>query len=97
MLAVVLEALSGDPGWTYQKLKKTLKRKCGLYEEWIDDEGNLCREYDSVAFDKMDEIEFSAFCKRAEHVIATEILPGVDDDDLRREIEGFLGQRRTAA
>lgn len=96
MLAVVLEALSGDPEWTYAKLKKTLKRKCGLYEEWTDEDGVLWREYDSVAFDKMDEIDFSAFCRRAEHVIITEILPGVEQDDLVREIEGYMGIRKVA-
>ena len=95
LVAVVAQTLD-DPHWTPEQVKRKLKIRCGLYDEWRDDDGKTYVELKSVAFRKMDETEFAAFCDRAVKVIITEILPGVERDDLVREIEGFLGQRRAA-
>lgn len=50
----------------------------------------------SVAFDRMDEAEFAAFCDRAVRIIVTELLPGLAEDDLRREIDEMIGVRAAA-
>ena len=52
----------------------------------------------SISFDAMDETEFAQFIDRALDVVVHELLPGVDREELRREIEAMLGpEERKAA
>lgn len=45
----------------------------------------------SIAFHKMDQDEFSKFYDRVCDLIAKHFLPGVNTDDLRREVEIMIG------
>jgi len=44
----------------------------------------------SIAFAQMDQTAFEEFYDQCIEVIAKHFLPGVDKDDLRREVEGFM-------
>lgn len=45
----------------------------------------------SISFHKMDQDEFSKFYERVCDLIARHFLPGVNTDDLRREVEIMIG------
>lgn len=44
----------------------------------------------SISFKSMDQAEFEAFYERCLDIVAKHVIPGIDKDDLRREVEGFL-------
>jgi len=44
----------------------------------------------SIAFHKMDQTEFETFYENCLNVIAKHFIPGIDKDDLRKEVESFL-------
>lgn len=43
----------------------------------------------SISFTSMDQSAFSEFYERTVDFVATEIIPGLDENDLARELEGF--------
>jgi hypothetical protein len=47
----------------------------------------------SIAFHKMDQVEFSAFYERVCDYVAESILPGVTRADLKDEVERMIGVR----
>jgi hypothetical protein len=44
----------------------------------------------SIAFHKMDQDQFNAFYDKVLDLVVTRIMPGVDKEELAREIEAFL-------
>ena len=72
---------------------------------WVDtqtivkgDEVSVVYTPKSISFDVMDETEFAQFIDRALDVVVQELLPGIDRDELRAEIEAMLGpEERKAA
>jgi hypothetical protein len=50
----------------------------------------------SVAFHKMDEAAFHKFYDRVCDLVARNFLPGVDQDELRAEVERLIGVRWAA-
>lgn len=50
----------------------------------------------SIAFHNVGQEKFERLFKRMIHVITTDIMPGVSDDDLRREIEDIIDGRQGA-
>lgn len=95
LLSIVAEALS-DPAWTAEGLKLVLKLKTGLVDRVKIGE-QIIEIPRSTAFNAMSEDEFAQFCDRAVKVIVTEIMPGVDREDLLREIESFITNDRAVA
>lgn len=55
----------------------------------------------SIAFEAMGQDAFKEFCERGLDVICAEILPGIEREDLRAEIDAMIGpeepKRRAAA
>jgi hypothetical protein len=45
----------------------------------------------SIAFESMGQDTFKAFCEKGLDIICAEILPGVEREDLRREIDAMIG------
>lgn len=43
----------------------------------------------SIAFASMSEADFAEFINRLMHAIRTEVIPGLDEGDLRRELEAI--------
>jgi hypothetical protein len=48
----------------------------------------------SIAFAKMDQAAFRDFFDRAIEVVCSDILPGVDSDDLRARVNEMLGDKQ---
>lgn len=47
----------------------------------------------SIAFDKMDQVEFDVFYDRVCNVVAKYFIPGLDIGQLRTEVETMIGMR----
>jgi hypothetical protein len=45
----------------------------------------------SIAFEAMGQDAFRAFVEKGLNIICTEILPGIDSDQLRAEIDAMIG------
>lgn len=45
----------------------------------------------SISFAAMDQLQFNEFFDRALRVVVSDILPGLDSDTLRAEVESILG------
>ncbi len=50
-------------------------------------------EAKSIAFDKMKQDEFEEFYDRAIELITTVILPGINREDVNREVDAILAGR----
>lgn len=50
----------------------------------------------SIAFSSMSEADFAEFINRLMDAIRTEVIPGLDEGDLRRELESIVGLEEAA-
>lgn len=84
---------------------RELKHRLGYVDPYaiVRADGTVEVHYEpqSIAYDAMSEKDFAEFCDRALDVVAAEMLPGIEREDLRREIEQMIGpeepKRRRAA
>ena len=77
---------------TKEKMERAFRLAVGHYEMDLDVEG---REYPTplpINFNKMDQAEFNIFFNKAVNFLCTEIIPGMDSEDLRRETYELLGE-----
>ena len=63
---------------------KVLTGWCDTF--WLPDGREVIRPR-SIAFHKMDELQFAAFTDRCMELVSKYLLPGVNPNDLRREID----------
>jgi len=70
-----------------EDLHVELKVRCGLYTEHLTARGELIYVPDSTAFDRMDETTFSKFYDDVIRLICAEVVPGLDEADLRAFLE----------
>jgi hypothetical protein len=73
-----------------EHLLTALKVALGHCDTVICKDGNPAYIPLSISFAKMDQTEFDAFYTRTLDLIAKHFLPGIDKEDLRNEVEGFL-------
>lgn len=73
-----------------EHLLAALKASVGHCDFLPGKDGMLIAVPKSIAFHKMDQTAFEAFYDRCIDKIARHFLPGVDSDDLRREVEELL-------
>lgn len=52
-------------------------------------DGTIIVRAKSIAFDKMDQTAFEDFYERVIDIVCREIIPRLNKDDLRRELQGF--------
>ena len=64
-----------------------IKMEMGLYSNVLTISGEVIQHVHSIAFNKMDEGEFSNFYGKAVEIILKYFLVGVSAEDLRDEIE----------
>jgi len=50
----------------------------------------------SIAFHKMDQVEFAAFFERVIDLVCTHFIPGLPPGDLRDELEQMVGLKKVA-
>lgn len=81
---------------TFNSFKRAIKKALGLGEWVVSKSGHREFEEGSISFAKMDEDEFEQFYERGVELILTRVLPGVDREDLNREIEDILAGRKAA-
>jgi hypothetical protein len=73
---------------TEDALHKTLLVACGLVEPVITTRGEIIMCPSSTAFEAMPEEEFKPYFDEAMQVIASEIIPGIDLEELLSEARG---------
>ncbi|PHR03337.1 MAG: hypothetical protein COB29_13265 [Sulfitobacter sp.] len=71
-------------------LHGAIKRKLGYSTTYRFRDGTEYHHEESTAFDSMDQIQFQLFYEQALQLICEEIIPNLDSDVLRKEMEGFL-------
>lgn len=79
---------------TYRRAEQLLlwlKIRMGYVENIQFHDGNVCWIPQSISFNAMDQIEFKKFFDAALDVIVNEVIPGMDRDELIREVEAMLG------
>lgn len=74
---------------TAEHLHQAIKARCGYSTKYQFKNGDTLTCSDSIAFGKMDQADFEIFYEKAVGFIAAEVIPGIDKEDLRRELEGF--------
>ena len=90
LLAVVVSNL--DQPVTADDLHEWLKRRLGVTSEIRLRNGQVETVTRSVAFDKMEHGEFTAFFNSAKDLIVTHIIPGLNSAALEREARAMLGE-----
>lgn len=70
---------------TAEDLHTAIKVKLGYVEDFLLIDGSVLIRPRSTDFEAMDELAFREYMEAAFMIIATDILPGVDIDALKRE------------
>jgi hypothetical protein len=78
---------------TTEQLHTALKIAAGHYELLTMPNGNEYKIPRSIAFDTMDQLEFSQFYDRVCDLVAKHFLPGVSVEALKAEVESMIGAR----
>lgn len=76
---------------TVEELSDAIKCAVGHCTVIAGTDGREIRIPKSISFAKMDQDEFRRFFDRVVDLAVTRILPGIDEADLRREIEEMVG------
>lgn len=62
----------------------------GRYDRILKRDGSEIRDYHSTAWGNMDEDEFSAYHRELIDALWKEVMPGVPEGVMRKELEAFL-------
>lgn len=68
----------------------------GGHVEVVRRKGEVIQLPKSIAFASMAETDFADFINLLMHAVRTEIIPGLDAGDLRRELETIAGEKEAA-
>lgn len=88
---VLCQTLADNSSYTKRQIEQLLKRAAGAYEEVRLKDGSVAVIYESTSWDSMDQDEFGDFYNRVSDFIASDIIPSINADTLRREIEKMAG------
>ena len=88
LLAVIFPHQDTYP--TRETFRKAIQAALGYADKINLPNGGFMLEAHSIAFDKMDQTEFEAFYDRVINLIQTRILPGINRDDVNREVEEIM-------
>lgn len=75
---------------TVRVLNNAIKAATGLAKTYALPDGRIIIDTESISFAKMDEAEFEQWAERAIDFVLAHILPRVNKDDLRDEVEQIL-------
>lgn len=75
---------------TVDLLNAAIKVASGHYVPMHMADGTLVRVPKSISFAAMDQSAFSAFYDSVIHLVCEEIIPGLDEGKLRKELEGIV-------
>ncbi len=91
----VWERLPADGKLTWprmENLRDAILEAVGYCEEYATLDGEIRRQARSVAFDKMDHGEFSAFLEMAVRLLCEKVIPDIDDQALLDEVEDMVAR-----
>jgi hypothetical protein len=91
LMSTVHENIDHERYPTVEDLSAAVKIAAGLRTRIELPSGEIGFIPGSIAFHKMNQIEFASFYDRVCDLIAAHFLPGVDKDDLRREVSLMIG------
>lgn len=94
LIGVVYQTLPDDMAERYptlEKFKGAIKIALGVTEEFVRPGGATELMPGSIAFNKMDEIEFAEFYDSAVALICSRIIPGIDSESLKHEVLDLIG------
>jgi len=69
-----------------EALKRELKIRARMFDPIVGANGQLFYTLRSIAFEEMDQAEFAQVWEQWRRIIVTEIVPGMSDAGLQREI-----------
>ena len=84
----MLGVIAHNSSYSVDDLLTVFKRRIGLGKEIQTIHGPVWKE-GSISFAKMDQDEFAIFYKKAVDFVCEEIIPGLDEADLERELLEF--------
>ena len=73
-------------------LSDEVKTECGFYDKITRPDGSWYPKPRSIAKHNTPQDEFNIFMDAAVNVFCTKIIPGMDSDDLWREVNAMLGR-----
>lgn len=91
LLTIVHDNLDGDRYPTVEDLHAAIKIAVGLRTQIELPDGTIGFIPGSIAFHKMDDLEFGKFFNRVCDLVAKHFLSGVNDADLRMEVQQITG------
>lgn len=77
---------------TPEAVNNAIKQKLGYCDIYRQKEGPPSIEYHSISFAKMDDLKFQEFYQAAVDFVCDEIIPGLEQSDLAKELEQFQGR-----
>jgi hypothetical protein len=96
MFAVLNKVCENSEWQNPEALLDALKIEVGHVERMQSLDGKVYLKPRSIAFDKMDQIDFRRFFDRVMHVICEQIIPGLNKAALENEVHEMLADRRMA-
>lgn len=93
LMSIVHENLDGERYPTVEDLVAAVKIAAGLRTRIELPNGDVGFIPGSIAFHKMNQIEFAAFYDKVCDLLAAHFLPGVTSEELKAEVELMIGAR----
>jgi len=75
---------------TKDHLHQAVKLATGYAHKKTRKNGEQYTVYDSTSFEAMDQTEFNEYFERVVEFVCSEVIPNLDEGDLKREIEGMI-------
>ena len=82
---------------TVDSLVDAIKMEVGCFETFVTLDGEVVRRPGSIAFHKMGQDGFNEFYNRVCDIVIEHFYPGMESDDLKREVESMTCTRMEAA
>lgn len=71
-------------------MHKRFKRDLGYSHTTTNEQGEIEREYESIAFNKMSQADFERFYEQAVNLVMYTYIEGIDRQDLIEELHNFM-------
>lgn len=80
-----------NSSYTAEQVNDIFKLRCGITTQSQLADGTIVQHPGSISFAKMDQTGFAEFYDRVMSVVLMDILPGVKQPDLERELRELIG------
>lgn len=91
LMSLVWQQMDHDEYPTVEDLVARVKIATGHRKRIELGNGMIAFVPQSIAFSNMDQTEFSEFYERVCDLVAAKLLPGIEKEDLKREVETMIG------